>query len=77
MFFFILKKTSIMKRIYLMLPMCIVSAILFAQEKSTDVNINVNKDGGGSFWGSPWLWVVGAAVFILLLVAVSRGRSRG
>lgn len=27
------------------------------------------------FWASPWVWVIGAAVFILLLVALLRGGS--
>jgi hypothetical protein len=27
------------------------------------------------FWTSPWVWVIGAAVFILLLVALLRGGS--
>jgi hypothetical protein len=40
-------------------------------------SININKDkGGSSFWGSPILWVIGAAVFIIVLVAVSRSGSR-
>jgi hypothetical protein len=46
----------------------------FAQDKQVDVNINSNK--GGGFWGSPWVWVIGAAVFILLLVAILRGGRR-
>lgn len=55
----------------------LISSILIAQEKATDVDININKDkGGGSIWGSPILWVVGAAVFIIILVAVSRSGSR-
>ena len=40
-----------------------------------DVNINVNaKDS--AWYASPWVWVVGAAVFILLLVALTRGGRR-
>ena len=38
-----------------------------------DVDINA-KDT--SWYASPWVWVVGAAVFILLLVALTRGGSR-
>ena len=65
-----------MKRIYLSVMAAFTSLILFAQEKSADVDININKDSGeGSFWGSPVMWIIGAAVFIILLVAVSRGRS--
>jgi hypothetical protein len=66
----------VMKKISLSAIACCMSLLLLAQEKSTDVNINVNKDGGGSVWSSPILWIVGAAVFIILLVAVSRSGSR-
>jgi hypothetical protein len=65
-----------MKRVYVSILAAFISLMLFAQEKSADVDINVNKDSGGSFWGSPVMWIIGAAVFIILLVAVSRGSSR-
>lgn len=48
------------------------SVIAMAQEK-TNVDINVNKDGGGNWYTQPWVWIVGGAVFILLLVALLRG----
>ena len=51
-----------------------ISAVAFAQDKKIDVDINTNKDSG--FMGSPWVWVVGVAVFILLLVALLRGNNR-
>jgi hypothetical protein len=37
-----------------------------------DINVNVNSKGD-AWYASPWVWVVGAAVFILLLVALTRG----
>lgn len=39
-----------------------------------DINVNVKETGGGGagFFTSPVVWVVGAAVFILLLVALLR-----
>jgi hypothetical protein len=47
---------------------------LFAQEKSTQVDVDVNKTTSSSNWyASPWVWIVGAAVFILLLVALTSG----
>ena len=64
-----------MKRFYLSLLASSSYVISLAQEKSTNVDINVNK-GGGGFWASPWVWIVGAAVFILLLVALLRGGSK-
>ena len=59
-----------MNKLYLSIVSALISTTLLAQEKQ--VNIKVEKDGG-SFWGTPWVWVVGAAIFILLLVAVARG----
>lgn len=67
-----------MKKAYLTLLTVLTSIVLFAQEKSTQVDVDINKgDGGGNWYASPWVWIVGAAVFILLLVALtSGGRDR-
>lgn len=67
-----------MKRAYLTFMTLLASIILFAQEKTTDVTVDINKDAeGGNWYASPWVWVIGAAVFIILLVALtSGGRSR-
>ena len=43
----------------------------FAQEK-VDVDVNLGK-GHSAWYGNPVVWVIGAAVFILLLVALLRG----
>ena len=50
----------------------LLSVAAVAQDKTVDVNISTDK-GGGGFFSSPWVWVVGVAVFILLLVALMRG----
>jgi uncharacterized membrane protein YdcZ (DUF606 family) len=60
-----------MRRLYFSVISALISTMLLAQDK--DVNIKIEKDSGGSFWGTPWVWVVGAAIFIILLVAVARG----
>lgn len=52
-----------------------ISISLFAQEKGADVKVDINKGGGSNWYASPWVWIVGAAVFILLLVALLRGNS--
>lgn len=52
----------------------LISVMSFAQDKKEiDVNVNSNKN---NFWGSPVIWIVGAAIFILLLVAILRGGNR-
>ena len=54
-----------------------ITALTFAQESGggggLEVNVNTKND---AWYASPWVWVVGAAVFILLLVALTRGGGR-
>jgi hypothetical protein len=54
---------------------CISFAGIAQETKKVDVDISTGNNGGG-FFASPWVWVVGIAVFILLLVALLRGGSR-
>jgi hypothetical protein len=63
-----------MNKICLTIASIFLSVMAFAQEKSAEVNVDINKNsGGGNWYASPWVWVVGAAIFILLLVALTRG----
>lgn len=48
------------------------TTIVYAQEKGVDLNINVKKEGA-DWYTQPWVWVVGGAVFLLLLIALLRG----
>jgi hypothetical protein len=51
------------------------SLYTFAQDdKKIEVDVNLNKDNG-DWYQQPWVWVVGGAVFILLIVALARGRG--
>ena len=47
----------------------------WAQEKKLDVDINVNKKDS-NWYQQPWVWVVGGAVFIIILVALLRGGGK-
>ncbi|MGV6943419.1 hypothetical protein [Sphingobacterium kyonggiense] len=47
----------------------------FAQDKGLDINVDIDK-GEDNFFAKPWVWVVGGAVFILLLVALLRGGGK-
>jgi len=51
------------------------SMALLAQE-TKKVDVDINTDKGNNWYASPWVWIVGAAVFILLLVALTRGGRR-
>lgn len=66
-----------MKKAYSLVLAAFISALTFAQEGGgggAKVDISVHKDS--QWYASPWVWVVGAAVFILLLVALTRGGGR-
>ena len=68
-----------MKKALLSVYAALLSAILYAQEGGGDgakLDVNVNTNEGGNWYASPIVWVVGAAVFILLLVALTRGSGR-
>jgi len=62
------------QKIVLLSSFVVIGIIGFAQDKQVDINVNTNK--GNNFWGQPGVWVVGAAVFILLLVAILRSGGR-
>ena len=51
-----------------------LSVVSFAQDKGIDVDINVKKEQ--AWYQNPIVWVIGGAVFILLLVALSKGGEK-
>lgn len=61
-------------RILAILAFNLLAIASFAQDKGVDVDINVKKES--QWYQQPWIWIVGAAVFILLLVAILRGGKR-
>lgn len=74
--FLSLSLNLIMKKAYLSVLAVFFSALMFAQEGTgTKIDVDINKDSA-AWYASPWVWVVGAAVFILLLVALTRGGGR-
>ena len=56
----------------------VVTALLtiqsWAQDKGIDVDINIKKES--EWYEQPWVWIVGGAVFILILVALLRGSNK-
>ncbi len=62
------------KKFLMLCTSIFVTIVSFAQDKKVDVDINTGK-GDGGFFASPVVWVIGVAVFILLLVALMRNNS--
>ena len=68
----VLKSTA--ARFTFLLLTLLVSFVTFAQESGgADIKVDVNKDSGSTWYTNPVVWIIGAAVFILLLVALLRG----
>jgi hypothetical protein len=69
---------KIISRSWLRLTTTLLSSFLsllsFAQDKGIDVDINVKKES--AWYQSPIVWVIGGAIFILLLVALLRGGEK-
>lgn len=62
-----------LKQFWLMLLATLSTGILLGQDKKVEIDINAKSDDAGGFMSQPWVWIVGGAVFILLLVALLRG----
>ena len=69
---------NIISRSWLRLTTTLLSSFLsllsFAQDKGIDIDINVKKEQ--AWYQNPVVWVIGGAVFILLLVALLRGGAK-
>ncbi len=66
-----------MKKALLTFVAALFSTMMVLAQEGESKNINVDVNTKGDAWyASPWVWIVGAAVFILLLVALTRGGRR-
>jgi hypothetical protein len=52
----------------------LVSVATYAQDKG--LNIDIDLGGKPVWYEQTWVWVVGAAVFVLILVALLRNNSK-
>ncbi len=67
-----MKRYNLLKSCVASMLMTLITVVSWAQEKSVDINVTTTKTTT-TWYAQPWVWVVGAAVFILLLVALVRG----
>ena len=68
------KFSSLWLRFTTFMLLSFYSVLAFAQDKGVDVDINVKKES--AWYQNPIVWVIGGAVFILLLVALLRGGEK-
>lgn len=70
--------TGVLKNAFLMFLLSLTSVITWAQEQtSTAVSTTETNTATEStvWYTEPWVWVVGGAVLVLLIVALTRGNS--
>lgn len=53
----------------------LVSVKTFAQSVPEKVDVNVSTGGDSVWYGQPWVWVIGIAVFIVIIVAITRNNN--
>jgi hypothetical protein len=69
-------ETFVMKRVILSILLLINSSVWLLAQETKKVDVDINAHGDNAWYASPWVWIVGVAVFILLLVALTRGGRR-
>lgn len=62
------------QKLTMLIATLMLGIVTFAQDKKVDVDISTDS-GSGNFFTQPWVWIVGGAVFILLLIALLRNNS--
>ena len=67
--------TTAAAKLVLLLVTFLAPIALLAQEGGAKIDVDINKNDGGTWYTNPVVWIVGAAVFILLLVALLRGNN--
>ena len=68
-----MKKKQALKNWSIFITSLFFSIYSFAQDKKVDINISTDKSS--NWYAEPWVWIVGGAVFILLLVALLRNNK--
>lgn len=68
------KFSSAINRVVAVFTLSLLTAAVWAQDKGLDIDVDVDK-GGNGWYANPIVWVIGAAVFILLLVALLKGNK--
>lgn len=60
------------QNLFLLMMAMTASLTSFAQDGGLDIDVNI---GEPEWYQQTWVWVVGAAVFVLILVALLRKRK--
>lgn len=74
-----LKSLSIFEKAILSLAatltIFLTSVKTFAQSVPDKVEVDVDAGGDAVWYGQPWVWVVGVALFIVIIIAITRNNN--
>ena len=48
------------------------SVKIYAQSVPEKVEVDINAGGDNVWYGQPWVWAVGVAIFIVIIIAITR-----
>ena len=65
---------NISKKIAL-IPALVISGVAAVAQETKKIDIDINTKEESQWYMQPWAWVVGGAVFVLLLVALLRRKN--
>jgi hypothetical protein len=72
-----LSKGNLLKSIVTFFTLIFIRALSIAQDASGSQNVTTHTTTTTTSWyAQPWVWIVAGAIFILLLVALTRGGGR-
>ncbi len=64
-----------LKGLLVLLMLSLLQTAVWAQEGGgADIDVKITNESS-NWYAQPWVWIVGGAVFVLLLVALLRGNS--
>ena len=64
-----------MSAIIFAVSLLLFSVLAWAQDVPEKVEVDIDT-GGTSWYGQPWVWAVGVALFIIVIVALTRTCTR-
>ena len=64
---------AVTKLVFMVLSF-VVPVVLLAQEGGAKIDVDINKTES-AWYTNPIVWIVGAVIFILLLIALLRGNN--
>lgn len=48
----------------------------FAQSVPEKVDVDISAGGDSVWYGQPWVWAIGVAVFIVIIIAITRSGNK-